>query len=104
MIPDPHRAGVEQAEALQRRRDREGLGEQQPLPEPVRTLRLGQQYLGAVGADEMDADLGRLDAVADPGVLVDGEHEAPVGKAAVDDPPSLPGVPALGDRGLADRP
>ena len=104
MIPDPDRAGVEQAEALERRCDREGLGEQQSLPEPVRTLRLGQKYLGAIDADEMDPDLGRLDPVADPGALIDGEHELTVGEAAVDDPPSRPGFPALTDRGLGDNP
>jgi hypothetical protein len=101
---DADRAGVKQAEALQGRRDREALGEQQPLREPGRTLGLRQEHLGAVGADQMNPELRRVDAVADGAILVHGEHEPPVGPASVDDPHRVRGLPATIDLLLADDP
>ena len=97
MILDANGAGVKQVESLHRRRDRKRLREQQPVQGPGRAVVLGQQHRGAVGAHDVHPEVRCLDPVADPGILVDGDHDAPVRLTTFEDPPRLAGLPALGD-------
>ena len=88
------RARMEQLHALERRRERQDLRKEKPLPDPRRELWQGGNDVPAVERDEVAAHAKRPDPVAETRVVIDRHSNAARGPQSVEDARCLVRPPA----------